>query len=221
MLFDTALIIGLTMKIQKKKDIAKSNRLSYVYALAVALVLGLAHKVEWIEMSSKKQVTEAVNLSTSNPKKQRGRSYYRANIDRKKRLGDSKSRRNMSGCETLCWSVEEWYRSVIELLKAQEMVRNNADQFSQQDSRSATLQNLEKEWDEARTNMRLRRHDGAHCLVFFVDKVEYCRAVVSGDISLYEDVEVVVKPICRRYLHMAKEYEEDATQCLKGYGTLY
>ena len=127
----------------------------------------------------------------------------------------------MSGCETLCWSVEQWHRSVIELLKAQELVKYNGDEYSLQDisSQSVTLKNLEKEWDKDRTNMRLRRHDGAHCLVFFGDKVDYCRDVVSGNISLYEDLEAAVTPICRRYLRMAKEYERDAKQCLKGYGT--
>ena len=101
-------------------------------------------------------------------------------------------------------------------------MRNNCGESSLQDinnSQSATLQNLEKEWDETQTNMRLRRHNGAHCLVYFGDKVEYCRDVVSGNISLYEDLEKAVTPICRRYLHMAKEYEKDAQQCLKGYGT--
>lgn len=129
----------------------------------------------------------------------------------------------MSGCETLCWSVEQWYRSVIEFLRAQELVRNNGDESYLQDinnSQSATLQNLEKEWDEARTDMRMRRHDGAHCLVYFGDKVDYCRDVVSGvSLYMYEDLEAAVKPICRRYLHMAKEYEKDAKQCLKGYDT--
>ena len=208
------------MKIQKRKAAVKSNRLSYTYAFTVALFFGLLHKTGWIEISSKKSVTKMVSAST--PRKH-GRSYYRSDIDRKKKEGYSRSRRKISGCESLCWSVEQWYRSVIELLKAQELVRNNGDESPLQDinknSQSATLQHLEKEWGEARTDMRMRRHDGAHCLVYFGDKVEYCRDVVSGNISLYEDLEAAVTPICRRYLHITKEYEKDAKQCLKGYGT--
>ena len=204
------------MKIQKRKDTAKSNRVNYTCALAVALILILAHKSGWIEISFKKPVTKVVSAPV--PRKH-GRSYYRSGIDRKERLGDLKDRRKMPGCETLCWSVEQWYRSVVEVLKAQELVRNMGDEFSLHDIKnrqSPALQNLEKEWNDARTNMRLRRYDGAHCLVFFGDKVEHCRDVVSGNISLYEDLEAAVKPVCRRYLHMAKEYEKDATECLKG-----
>lgn len=204
------------MKKQKKKNSAKPDRLSYtcvLAVLAVALVLGLAHKTGWIEISSKKPVAKVVSAA-----RRPGRSYYRSDVDRKKRADDSTSRWKMSGCESLCWSVEEWYKSVIELLKAQELVRNNGDESSLQDinSENALLQNLEKEWDEVRTNMRLRRHDGGHCLVYFGDKVEYCRDVVSGNISLYKDLEAAVQPIYRRYLHMAKEYEKDANQCLEG-----
>ena len=205
------------MKIQKKKNSAKPDRLSYTCALSVALVLGLAHKTGWIEISSKKPATKVVSASI--PRKP-GRSYYRSDVDRKKRAGDSTIRWKMSGCESLCWSVEEWYKSVIELLKVQELVRNNGEEYSLQDintnSQSATLQILKKEWDDARTNIRLRWYDGGHCLDYFGDKVEYCRDVVSGNISLYKDLEAAVQPICRRYLHMAKEYERDAKQCLEG-----
>ena len=207
------------MNVHKRKVAAKSNRLSYAYALAVALFLGLARKAGWIEISSKKSVTKVVAASIP---RNHGRSYYRSCINRKKRAGELTSRWKMSGCESLCWSVEQWYRSVIEFLREQELVRNNGGESSLQDinnGQSATLQNLEKEWDEARVDMRMRRHDGAHCLVYFGDKVEYCRDVVSGNTSLYEDLEKTVTPICRRYLHMAKEYEKDAQQCLKGYGT--
>ena len=92
------------MKIKKKRDATKSDRLCYSCALAVAFVLGLAHKTGWIEISSKKPVAKVV--SAAGPA---GRSYYRSDVDRKKRAGDSTSRWKMSGCESLCWSVEEWY----------------------------------------------------------------------------------------------------------------
>ena len=112
------------------------------------------------------------------------------------------------------WSMEQWYTLVIELLKAQELVKNDGD--SSRETENIAHQALEVEWNEVRTNMRLHRPDGAHCLVYFGDKVEYCRGVVSGKISQAVDLEAVILPVCRRYLHMAKEYETDAMQCLKG-----
>ena len=122
--------------------------------------------------------------------------------------------RSLPGCETLCSSVEQWYTSTIELLKAQEFLQNDGD--SSQEKENTPLQTLEEEWSEVRANMRLRGQDGAHCFVYFADKVEYCRGVVSGEIVQAAELEAAILPVCRRYLHMAKEYETDAVQCFKG-----
>mmetsp|Transcript_20805 Transcript_20805/g.59635 ORF Transcript_20805/g.59635 Transcript_20805/m.59635 type:complete len:211 (-) Transcript_20805:42-674(-) len=203
------------MKIQNREDTVAPNRIGYVYAIGVALLVGCAHKTGWIEILQKMPIAQATHI----PRKH-GRAYYRASRTRENGRGKAKRgkhSRPMTGCEALCWSVEQWYRPTIELLKAQELVKNYRYGDSSQEIESTTLQNLEKEWNEARTNMRLGRQDGGHCLAYFGDKVEYCRDTVSGEIVLSADLEAAVLPVCRRYLHMAKEYEADAMQCLKGF----
>lgn len=191
------------MKVQKRKVVGSPNRIGRTYAVGVALLLALAHKAGWIEMSTNKPISASI------PRKL-GRSYYRSGIDRKKRADEAKGVRLLSSCETLCRLVEEWYSSVIiELLAA--LVKNDGEKINE-----STLQNLEKERDEVRTNMRLRKQNSAHCLVFFCDKVDYCRDCVSGNVALSEDLEAAVSPVCRRFLHMAKEHENFAVHCLKG-----
>lgn len=199
------------MRMQKRKDTASTNRINHVYALGTIVFVGLLHKTGRVgTLYTKPSIASKAHYI---PRTQ-GRAYYRTNRDPKNGRGKVKHGRSLPGCEALCWSVEQWYTLVIELLKAQELVKNDGD--SSRETESIALQALEVEWNEVRTNMRLHRQDGAHCLVYFGDKVEYCRGVVSGEIAQAADLEAAILPVCRRYLHMAKEYETDAMQCLKG-----
>ena len=197
------------MRIQKRKDTASTNRIKYVYAIGTLSLVGFLHKAGWVGPLYNKRVASEAHFP-----KMHGRAYYRTDRYRKSGRGKVKNGRSFFGCEALCSSVDQWYTSTIELFKAQELVKNDGE--SSQEKESIALQTLEKEWSEARANMRLRRLDGAHCLVYFGDKVEYCRGVVSGEIVQAAELEAAILPVCRRYLHMAKEYETDAVQCLKG-----
>lgn len=199
------------MRMQKRKDTASTNRINHFCALGMVVFVGLLHKTGWVgTLYTKPSIASKAHYI---PRTQ-GRAYYRTDRDLKNGRGKVKHGRSLPGCEALCWSVEQWYTSVIELLKAQELAKNDGD--SSRETESIALQTLKEEWNETRANMRLRGQDGAHCLVYFGDKVEYCRGVVSGKISQAVDLEAVILPVCRRYLHMAKEYETDAMQCLKG-----
>ena len=121
------------------------------------------------------------------------------------------------GCDALCWSVEQWYVSSLDVLKS-----SPYDAYPQQ------LKKQIEEWNQARIDLRLHEHNGGHCLIFFGRMVDYCQAVVLSHVSekfiTAMDYAVVggesalLKPTCKRFLHMAKMFEDDAALCLEGKG---
>mmetsp|Transcript_33056 Transcript_33056/g.72493 ORF Transcript_33056/g.72493 Transcript_33056/m.72493 type:complete len:204 (-) Transcript_33056:1454-2065(-) len=168
-------------------------------------------------IATRKQAWTRADNSSTHPRYERisrARTSRRGGSGAYGHSGRDKSTGPLPGCDALCWSVQQWHRSSLELLK------------SSPNAAAATplLTRLNDEWDQARTDMRFHAYGTCsdHCLVVFGDMIEYCReVVVSGVVSdvMYpasrEELALLI-PTCKRFLHAAKAFEHDAVMCLLG-----